>query len=152
MLLERLNSQGLGAARHYVALYSLWTGLEFITKIAGSPLGATLQSPLEKGTQILTEKLSIEAGRPSLTPQDAAFLTLACLSEGSPISSRERFKPRWITILCKNQRYDGSWSSEPLFCTPTRGELATWYSSRSVTTAYCYHALKTYLAATDNNH
>jgi hypothetical protein len=53
-----------------------------------------------------------------------------------------RFSRGWVTLILKQQRYDGSWPGEPLFVTPTRGELAAWYSSATVTTAYCYQALR----------
>jgi hypothetical protein len=58
------------------------------------------------------------------------------------------FRVEWLTKLFKSQRYDGSWLAEPLFGTPTRGELATWYASSSVTTGFCYHALKRALKMT----
>ena len=93
---------------------------------------------------MLVQRFAIEIKRYRLSPQDAAFLTLICLSENAPSSIKPHFDPDWITLICKQQRYDGSWAGEPLFGTPTRGELATWYASNPVTTAYCYHALKTY--------
>ena len=132
------------ANRHYIPLYGLWIGFELLAKISGSPLGASLSNLLEQTAGRLVGQLEVEASRSSLTPQAAALLTLASLSAGCPSPARDLFNPRWLTILCKTQRYDGSWADEPLFGTPTRGELATWYSSRSVTTAYCYHALKSY--------
>ena len=67
------------------------------------------------------------------------MLTLACpspLAEGL-------FNPRWNTILFKTQRADGSWQGEPFFFVPNRGEIVTWYASNTLTTAFCYHALKT---------
>lgn len=95
-------------------------------------------------TPALTNQLAVETQRSYLTPQQAAFLTLACLSPAWPESTPSLFNPEWVIHLYKTQRYDGSWAAEPLYGTPTRGELAAWYSSRTVTTAFCYHALKVY--------
>jgi hypothetical protein len=145
-ILTRWQTEGLSATLHYVPLYSLWIGVELITKLATSPLQSLLQDQLNATTQTLTKRLATETKRANITPQDAAFLTLACLSDGGPPATKELFNPRWITILCQTQRYDGSWASEPLYGTPTRGELASWYASRSVTTAYGYHALKKFQA------
>jgi hypothetical protein len=117
---------------------------ELVAKLAAGSLRETLSELPGQATQTLTERLEIETKRASITPQNAALLTLTCLSEGCP---HPLFKPGWITRLGKTQRYDGSWAGEPLFGTPTRGEVAAWYTSRSVTTAYCYHALKTYQGA-----
>jgi len=147
-VLDRLAGQGLGAAWHYVPLYSLWTGFELIGTITASPLGAVMPHPLKRATQMLVKYLGNEITRPYLTPQEAAFLILACLSQGC--SAKDLFNPRWVTIICKAQRYDGSWGSEPLYGTPARGEFASWYASRSVTTAFCYHALKSYQAASSS--
>jgi len=141
-ILERWINRGLSATLHYVPLYSLWVGFELIARLAAGPLQTVLRNRLDPATQILTERLEIEAGRNFITPQDAAFLTLACLSDEAPVAARGLFSPRWIDILCKSQRYDGSWAGEPLYGTPTRGEFAAWYNSRPVTTAFCYHALK----------
>jgi hypothetical protein len=97
--------------------------------------------------------LALETRRASLVPQEAAFLILASkrleqIKAGWPspdilAAVSPQFNPDWLTLLCKAQRYDGSWAGEALFGTPTRGEFAAWYSSRSVTSAFCYHALKT---------
>lgn len=171
---ERVISQGLGATHHYVPLYALWTAFELIFKLnehcfrvrSGASEAKCPQSDMSENglrhflnlaTQTLTQCLVIETQRPSLTPQDAAFLTLACLRleqmrlnwspEFTLDSVMPALDPDWITLLCKSQRYDGSWAGEPLFGTPTRGEFAAWYSSRSVTTAFCYHALKVYRGA-----
>ena len=87
-----------------------------------------------------------DAARPVLSPQESAFLILACLSAGDGLAEKLEalLKPAWPLRLYKSQRYDGSWAAESLYGTPTRGEFAAWYSSRTVTTAFCYHALKRY--------
>ncbi|MCQ3975364.1 MAG: hypothetical protein DPW09_18120 [Anaerolineae bacterium] len=146
---ERIISQGLSANRHYVSLYALWTAFELLAQLHRRTGLADIQAQLDLAGQTLLEQLSIEANRPYLTPQDAAFLSLACLclEQRSPklalaTEASALFKPEWTALLCKSQRYDGSWAAEPLYGTPTRGELAAWYSSRPVTTAFCYHALR----------
>jgi hypothetical protein len=141
-ILDRWINQGLGAARHYVPLYSLWVSFELLAKLAAGPPGTALLDRLDQAAQILAAQLEMETYRVSVTPQDASFLILACLSAGAPDAAKELFTPRWIDILCQSQRYDGSWAGEPLYGTPTRGEFAAWYHSRPVTTAFCYHALK----------
>jgi hypothetical protein len=175
---ESWLTKGLSATRHYVPLYALWLALELIAKLGYVTPGvspAEMKNPpdsggeeslgsvqldvgeegwsnrLDKVVRTVMECLAVEANRPGLTSQDAAFLSLACLSSGNQetlsVFAKRTLRvrlPDWITLLCKTQRYDGSWADEPLFGTPTRGELATWYSSRTVTTAFCYQALKTY--------
>lgn len=136
------QKRGLGATHHYVPLYALGNALELVAQLK------TLDflDDLPQLSQTLTDHLSLEARRAYLTPQDAAFLTLASLSPAWPESSPSLFNREWVTWLCKSQRYDGSWDAEPLYGTPTRGEFAAWYSSGTVTTAFCYHALKTFSA------
>ncbi len=146
--------RGLDATHHYTPLYALWTALELAARLQnfvsavipsearnlqGQPHSERNDWPnsLAHLTSALTNHLAVESQRAYLTPQDAAFLILACRSNPA------LFNPDWLTLLCKSQRYDGSWADEPLYGTPTRGELAAWYSSRTVTTAFCYHALKT---------
>lgn len=143
-ILSRWLSRGLSAASHYAPLYSLWLGLELIGQLKAGPLQHRLADQLDRVAPHLTGRLIEETKRSSVSPQEAAFLSLACLSPGLPSTAKNLFDPGWLTILFKSQRYDGSWAAEPLYGTPTRGELAAWYSSRPVTTAFCYHALKTY--------
>jgi hypothetical protein len=138
---ERLQAKGLSATAHYIPLYSLWTTFTLIARLSAHPIQPLLQDKLKTAAQALIEPVMVEARQPGLSPQSAAFLTLICLSEGAPEAVKSLFKPDWLTLLCKRQRYDGSWLAEPLYGTPTRGELATWYASSPVTTAFCYHAL-----------
>jgi hypothetical protein len=150
-IFERLQAGGLSAAPHYVPLYTLWTIFKLVASLTAKPIPPGLRHKLAPLTQLLLDQLQVEAQRHSPGPQDAAFLTLICLSDHAPDGARLLFDPAWISLLCKRQRYDGSWPAEPLFGTPTRGELATWYASNSVTTAFCYHALKHYLKLSENN-
>lgn len=136
------QKRGLGATHHYVPLYSLWNALELAVQLNTFDF----LDDLPQLIQTLINLVTVEASRAHLTPQDAAFLILASLSPAWPESTPSLFKPEWVTLLGKSQRYDGSWAAEPLYGTPTRGELAAWYSSRTVTTAFCCHALKTFSA------
>ena len=141
-LFERILSRGLSASLYYLPPFSLWVTLKLIAALedkAGSP---ALRHKSEQVTSLLLDRLALEAARPWLSPQEAALLTLACFAHPA---ARPLFRPGWLTILLKSQRHDGSWDGEPLFLIPDRN-LTAWYSSRPVTTAYCYHALKTYQA------
>lgn len=128
--LERIAARGMRAFHHYVPLYSLWVSFQLLDR---------LSQPTDAARATLTRLFESEVRRPQPSPQEAAFLTLMCHTAPG---LADRFKPAWITQLCKMQRYDGAWLAEPLYGTPTRGERATWYASTSVTTAFCYHALK----------
>jgi hypothetical protein len=141
---ERLLARGLSAASHYIPPYTLWTTLRLLNRLAARPIQPMLQEKLQATAQALIEPLKLEARQYHVSPQTAAFLTLTCLAEGAADHFKSLFEPDWMTRLCKQQRYDGSWPAEALFGTPTRGEIATWYASNAVTTAFCYHALKEY--------
>ena len=140
-VIERWIEKGLSSALHYVPLYSLWVMFELVDKLTASTLQKELRPQLGQVTPIIDDHLKVEMNRATITPQDAAFLLLTNAIR-NPTTLEEL--SGLVTLLCKNQRYDGSWAGEPLFGTPTRGELAAWYSSRSTSTAFCYHALKTY--------
>lgn len=141
-LFERWLKEGLAATHHYIPLYSLWVTVELAAQLSSLPISDALQDKLSQIIPSLIKYLTTESRRAVVSPQDAAFLTLIYHSKEMPESVQSDFNPEWLTILAKHQRYDGSWAGEPLFGTPTRGELAAWYSSRLVTTAFCYHALK----------
>ncbi|MCB0168521.1 MAG: hypothetical protein KDI79_30105 [Anaerolineae bacterium] len=143
-LFDDVGQRGIGAGWHYVPLYTIWIIVELMAQLQAQPMAAGLAQKLQAATQTLSARFKDEAQRYRVTPQDAALLSLICLSAGAPDEVKALFKPDWITILTKTQRYDGGWPGEPLYGTPTRGELATWYASNSVTTALCYHALKSY--------
>lgn len=141
---ERWLAVGLAASEHYTPLYSLWAGMELITQLDSSPVSDSLKTQLRNIADYFCERLELESRRDDLTPQDASFLTLACLSK-SDWQSDLHFDPNWITILFKHQRHDGCWEGEPIYVVPSaRGLTTQWFKSRTVTTAFCYHALKTY--------
>ena len=139
-LLERFKLNGLGATLYYLPPSILWATFELISQLSNQSIGAKLQKTIASAIELFLERFELETKRHSINPQDATFLTLTCYSTDS---LEPLFDERWLTILLKSQRHDGSWDDEPLFLIPDwRG--TAWYSSRSVTTAFCYHALKTY--------
>ncbi|MCB9076047.1 MAG: hypothetical protein H6631_00475 [Anaerolineaceae bacterium] len=141
-LFNDISQKGVGAGWHYKPLYTIWIIFELMAHLPAQSMRVGLARNRPAAAQILTERFKEEVQRYHVTPQDAALLSLVCLSAGAPDEVKALFKADWITILTKTQRYDGCWPGEPLYGTPTRGELATWYASNSVTTALCYHALK----------
>jgi hypothetical protein len=137
--LERWIVSGLGASTLYVSPYALWAAGRLLTKLSTPSASAAILAKIRPASESFLTRLSKEAAN-AATPQEAALLALA----GALPLAESLFDSRWITRLLKNQGYDGGWAGEPLFVTPTRGEVAAWYTSRSVTTAFCYHALKSY--------
>ena len=135
--LARWQCAGLSATAYYVPGYALWTTLKLLAVLAARKPEWRVE--IAAATRRAVEQLTRDAQRATLTPQTAAFLILATAYP----ATRHLHAARWITFLLKTQRYDGSWPAEALYLTPTRGEAAAWYSSRSVTTAFCYHALST---------
>jgi hypothetical protein len=81
--------------------------------------------------------LAVELDRDRFTPQEAAFAISAC---PDPDLS-DLFRGTWPVLIRKHQRPDGSWNAEPFCFVANRGNRATWYSSRTLTTAFCYRAL-----------
>ncbi len=68
------------------------------------------------------------------SPQDAAQLLLAnVLPQGLQAEA--------LSCILRSQRPDGSWNAEPLFMAPNRGARMTPFSSRTVTSSFCWHAL-----------
>lgn len=134
----RYLDSGLGANHYYIPLYAQWILLTLARQLNSRPVSASTAAILAEAQASLAARLDQECRRPAPTPQDAALLALAYSSIDLPLS------PAWRVTLIKSQRYDGSWAAEPLYITGTRGGLATWYSSRSFTTALCYRALKAY--------
>jgi hypothetical protein len=73
-------------------------------------------------------------GRSKHSPQDAALLMLAQVLP--PTLQSEA-----LNCILRHQRPDGSWHAESLFMAPNRGARMTPFSSRTVTTSFCLHAL-----------
>jgi hypothetical protein len=139
-LLERFIDQGPGISVNYPRLMCLWVIGELLEALSELEISVELRQRVQRAEDKYPEFLSYEATRHRITPQDAAFLTLASINP----MSEDLFKRRWITILLKNQRPDGSWYGEPFFFVPNRGEVTTWHTSHLLTSAYCYWALKVY--------
>lgn len=78
------------------------------------------------------------------SPQDAAQLLLAQVLP-------QHLQTEAISCILRNQRPDGSWNAEPLFMAPNRGARMTPFSSRTVTTSFCWHALKLANCSSDTN-
>jgi len=140
-LLMRYQESGLGANKHYIAPYALWAGFEFVTELLKHPLSPALNAQAQSVRAYFLERVKQIGGAAAFTPLEAAFLVLVCARHPNP-DARALLNPHWSETLLKHQRPDGSWRGEPLFIIPARGEVATWYSSHQVTTAFCYHALK----------
>lgn len=140
---RRWLALGLGGCEHYTPLYSLWTALELVAALQAHTEDGELRESLRQVAAMVGERLHVEAAQPDPTPQDAAFLMLASLrTRALP------FDGRWVTVLFRHQRQDGYWEGEGLYITPTARHLTThWFKSRSVTTAFVYHALKHHQAA-----
>lgn len=140
---RRWTELGLGACGHYTPLYSLWSATELVALLTRHTADVALRGALDEVGAVLREALRAEAGRADLSPQDAAFLILASLRTRSL-----PFEAAWVTRLYKQQRHDGCWEGEPFYVTPSARSLSVqWFRSRTVTTAFIYHALKHHHAA-----
>jgi hypothetical protein len=138
-LLRRFAQREYGITVNYPSLYTLVVMQRLIAALLAHPISPSLERRVEQAGERLLVQLECETERLHITPQDAAFLASAC----SYPSTEYLFNPRWITVLLKHQRSDGSWQGESFFFVPNRGEALTWYTSDAMTTAFCYHALKT---------
>ncbi len=135
-----LNSD-FGTVAYYDLLYTLWQALALVQQLSNRTADPTLKERLTQANEKLTTRLALEADRSAKTPQQAAFLIMACLDS----QNESHINPDWLTLLHKTQRYDGSWDNEPFFITCDRdGFPGNWYSSRTMTTVFCYNALNRY--------
>ncbi len=128
---------GLGATEHYTPLYSLWSALELTRALRRCPIPDSLRLALSEVEARLCQRLRREAIEAEISPQEAAFLLLASLRcDALPL------EPNWIAALIKSQRPDGAWEGEGIYIVPGgRGLVTDWFKSRTVTTAFIYHAL-----------
>jgi hypothetical protein len=141
LLFDRFTRSGYGVTVNYPPLYMLWVMLRLVDELSRRETQDPLRLCVERATEQIVTHLGREAKRHWITPQDAAFLMLAC---AHPLT-QPLYNPRWMTILSKHQRCDGRWDGEPFFFVPNRRMALTWYASHTMTTAFCYHALKTHL-------
>jgi hypothetical protein len=131
-------ASGLGGNALYEPGYALWTALRLMAALRARD---GLRAGAERAQILALEDLRRMAAAVD-SAQTAAFLTLACLDQSAAPEARHLFRPAWTRLLLARQRYDGSWSAEPLFVTPSRGEAPAWYASQTVTSAFCWSALK----------
>jgi hypothetical protein len=142
-LCARFAALGLGANAHYVPLYALWSLAELCSLLRIRFVGGEWDARIAQLHEDIQRCLSLQVRTAALTPQEAALSLLASAAiESGKLDSA--LANQWIAAICRAQRYDGSWAAEPLYGTPGRNEEATWYHSRSATSAHCYHALKVY--------
>jgi hypothetical protein len=140
-LLKRFNAEPYSITVNYPPLYLLYAVQRLLAALGEQPCSTGLQRHLEEARHTLQAQLKQEQERPVLTPQEAAFLSLTSLETSSP----GKLNPAWLHTLLKNQLSDGSWRGETFFFVPNRGEVLSWYSSNTMTSAFCYQALKRYL-------
>jgi hypothetical protein len=145
ILLDRFVRFGYGVTVNYPPLYMLWVMLCLVDELSARGISNSLRLRLERATEQIVRHLEHEVQRQRITPQGAAFLMLAC---AHPLT-QSLYTPRWMTTLFKHQRCDGRWDGEPFFFVFSRGMGFTWYVSHTMTTAFCYHALKTRLERTN---
>jgi hypothetical protein len=139
-LLKRFIEYGNGITVNYPRIYCSWRIKQLLACLRTKPVTEELNDYIEEAIIIYPKYLEMETNLYRTTPQQAAFLMLACLH--SP--AKQLFNRRWVSILLSNQRSDGSWYGEPLFFVPNFGEYTTWHSSHQLTTAFCYQALNKY--------
>jgi hypothetical protein len=140
-LVERILQNGLGANLYYVPPYALWATLRLLTILSTRSWPQVPKDQLNKTSRVLLDRLQPEIERRAVTPQDAAFLILTCLGGNSIRELAQYFDIGWVMALLNSQRHDGGWDDEPIFLIPDHRGTA-WYGSRSVTTSFCYRALK----------
>jgi hypothetical protein len=136
-LFRRYEDRGFGAALYYGPAYILWVTFELLHRLNRLSTQPEVRAALNRVTPWAIERFERETHRSRLSSQEMALLGLA----GKKNPGQELVTEEWRHRLIKNQRHDGSWPAEPLFLIPDRGGTA-WYSSRLVTTALCYRALK----------
>lgn len=143
--LKEFIKYGSAKSAYYKPLYFYW----LVSEILSSPIVPDLapKNLIIKSLEKLARLIKKEKKETNNTAQDAAFLTLACLNKGF----EHLFDPDWITQIVKSQRFDGSWNAENIYCFLTQDYISGWYSSRLVTTSYCYRALSAYTAQKNND-
>lgn len=139
-LLRSFSDRGPAITVNYPRLFCLWKVSELLESLRKKSMLEGLSAEILSAIDAYPNFLEAEISQYRVTPQTAAFLTLACLN--TPAESH--FDRKWITTILKNQRPDGSWYGEPLFFVPNRGELTTWHASHLLTSAFCYHAVREY--------
>jgi hypothetical protein len=137
-LLGRLVDQDYALTVNYPPLYMLAIMQRLIAELLARRIPTCLDQRIQQAAEYVVARLEREAQRQRLTPQDAAFLVLACRHP----STRSLLEPRWVNTLVEGQRHDGGWAGHPFFFVPDRDGALACYTSRTMTTAFCYDALK----------
>ena len=136
-LLARIAEVGLGANVNYPPPYALAAFLRLIARLGELDLEGLLEAAGE-ARRVLVAELERACRRRRIGPQEAALLTIACFDAERP----DLVEPAWATTILKRQRFDGGWGAEPFAAAPNRGGSVTWYSSTTLTSAFCYDALR----------
>jgi hypothetical protein len=136
-LFDRILQRGLGANVNYPPVYALGVFLKFIGQLEPKALSDEVARRAGDAKVALVDDLERSARANAGTAQSAALLTVACLDA----DRGELIDPAWISLVLRQQRFDGSWRGEPFFAAPNRGRSVTWYESAILTSAMCYDAL-----------
>ena len=136
-LLNRIRERSLGANVNYPPLYALGTFFRLLGRIATLSISPDVANSVDATRATLFEELERATQARVLTAQHAALLISACLNAHRP----SLIDPTWVSVVLKQQRFDGSWSGEPFFAAPNRGRSVTWYESAILTSAICHDAL-----------
>ncbi len=134
-LLESIGSVGLQANRNYPPAFALGVWQRVVDAIG---LRDRFEPVLEPARGAIRAELERLARLPVRTAQDAAMLVTACAGARRP----ELLDERWLGVMLRAQRSDGSWPGEPFTVTPNRGAAVTWYATSPMTTALVYDALQ----------
>ncbi|HUF38555.1 MAG TPA: hypothetical protein VMN57_08530 [Anaerolineales bacterium] len=133
-LFDRFTEFGAGISVNYPALYSL----SVVSRLAAALERAGITAPgWETWGEVYRAELEAELDRSERTPQEAAFAIMASTGPAA-----DRFEREWPVRIRKHQRPDGSWNAEPFCFVANRGNEASWYASRTLTTAFCFRSLK----------
>ncbi len=130
-LLNALETHSVAGFVNYDVPYGLLMLTTCLRALQQRAMHSELLKSLESTIHTMTTPLW---GRIKHSPQDAALLMLAQVLP--PALQSEA-----LTCILRHQRPDGSWNAEPLFMAPNRGARMTPFSSRTVTTSFCWHAL-----------
>jgi len=129
-LFARFAHQGVGISVNYPGLYTLAA----VRRLAVALDDVGIQVEWKPAYRAA---LAAELDRVAFTPQDAAFAISACPDP----DLGDLYREDWPVLIRKHQRPDGSWNAEPFCFVANRGNQATWYSSRTLTTAFCYRGM-----------
>jgi hypothetical protein len=134
-LLASIGRVGLQANRNYPPAFALGIWQRVVDAIGQRK---SLEADLEPARAAMRTDLERLARLPARSAQEAAMLVTACAGA----RRQELLDERWLGIMLRAQRSDGSWQGEPFTVTPNRGAAVTWYATSPMTTALVYDALQ----------